>query len=205
MRVGPDDLLRIRQPHLPQQRDGPGQVLRAVPPPDPVIAVGGLDVDHLGADPEDRVERRERVLEDHGDPLPAHAPQRLLGERGQVRGSVEQDPAAGDSAVGREQAQDRQGERALARPRFPDEPKDLAPVEGKIDARQDAGGRTAALVFDSQILDLQSDIARGHARHRDTPLSRGSSTSRSASPNMRKPTVAIASASDANRTAHGAW
>ena len=57
-----------------------------------------MDADRLRdlvADLEDRVERRHRLLEDHGDVVAAHLAHLSLGKRGEVS-SLETDFAAGD-------------------------------------------------------------------------------------------------------------
>ena len=73
-----------------------------------------LDVDHLPADLEHRVERGERVLEDHGDLRPAHFSERLLAQPGEVDRAVQEDLARELCGHWQEEAQYGEGKGALA-------------------------------------------------------------------------------------------
>jgi len=87
----------------------------------------------LPEDREERVQRRHRVLEDHGDPPPAHTAQLALALARQIL-ALEEHAAAHDAGGPRQEADDRQTRRRLAAPRFADEPERLASPERKAHA-----------------------------------------------------------------------
>ena len=102
VRVGGGLLLRLRNPHPVEQLDRPrgGRL-----PAQPLMATQALG--HLLADRQQRVQRRDRVLEDVGDAPAADVLQ--MGERraDQIL-ALEQDAPAGDLAGrGRHEAEDR--------------------------------------------------------------------------------------------------
>jgi hypothetical protein len=72
-----------------------------------------LDVGHLAADRQHRVQRRHRVLEDHRDAPAAQTPHLLFVELQQVL-PVEQDLAAGDLGIAGQQPHDGGDQRGLA-------------------------------------------------------------------------------------------
>ena len=87
--------------------------------------------EHLGdllADRRQRIERRHRLLEDHGDALAAQAPQ--LGCRRVLDLlAVEHDLAAGERQRPAQQAHDGQRGNALAAPEFAHQPERLAAAD----------------------------------------------------------------------------
>src|SRR5207244_6785387 len=88
---------------------------------------------HLPEDREERVQRGHRVLEDHGDPAAADAPQLALALPRQIL-ALEQDAAADDAAGPRQKPDDRETCRRLAAPRPPDAAQRLALAQGEADA-----------------------------------------------------------------------
>ena len=113
-----------------------------------------MDAQRLADDPADgvaRVERRERVLEDHLHP----PPQRLelaLAERGDVL-AVEDDPARGRLV----QAEERPPDRRLAAARFADEAERLAAADLEADAVDRADVADVAVEHDPG-LDREVDL-----------------------------------------------
>src|SRR5262249_15541350 len=83
---------------------------------------------HLVADGEERVERRHRVLQDHGDPLAADAAHLRIRLLQEVL-ALEQDLSAHDPGRRRKQTQEREGEGGLPGARFPDDAERLARIE----------------------------------------------------------------------------
>jgi hypothetical protein len=129
---------------------------------------------HLVADTVARVERRHRVLEDHGNALAAEpAPARL--------GEAEERPAAKRDRFGRQAGRARQethdGERgqALAAARFADDRERLAGGDGEVDAAH-GPGRPA------RHRDLDPEAAHLEERRRRHARPSGAVTSRTASP-----------------------
>ena len=64
-----------------------------------------------------------------------------------------------DSTVGGKEPEDRGGERALPRARLTDETHDLSATELEPDTGQDSNRRTSAAVLDSEVVDLEDDVA----------------------------------------------
>ena len=69
-----------------------------------------------------------RRLQDNRDPAAANAAQKPVWRPAQLQ-TVEDD-AAVDSRIGREQAEDRREQQALARATLADQPHDLSPANG---------------------------------------------------------------------------
>src|ERR1700675_3261322 len=87
----------------------------------------------LPEDREERVQRRHRVLEDHGNPPAADPPQLALALAGQLL-ALEHDTPPHDAGPPRQEPDDGQARRGLAAPRLPDEPEGLAFVEREAHA-----------------------------------------------------------------------
>jgi hypothetical protein len=142
-----------------------------------------------------RVERRQRVLEDHRDLLAAHLAHLGVGLAEQFL-TVEA-RRAGDLRRPRQQAHERERRHRLARARLADDAERLAAPQ----LVRDAADRFDQTVFrgerDGQVLDLQDDVGGRRpgiqldARHRRTSVCRGSNASRSPSP-MKLTVSAIA-------------
>ncbi len=109
-------------------------------------------VDEMRADREQRIERRHRILKDHGDARAAPGVHRRLGKREQI-GAVEHDLAVDAREVGRQQADEAGREARLARPRFADHADDAAAPDVEVDAAQDAGGAARGRRFERQLAD----------------------------------------------------
>src|SRR6185312_5801284 len=156
----------------------------------------------LVADPDHRVERGHRLLEDHGDAIAANLAHLRFIETEQV-GAFEHDLAADDTAgrIGH-QAHDRQRADALAAAGFADDRQCLAAldVEGDVvDGTEQAGtGEEHRL----QALYLEHVGVGRCSAHQLRCL--GSRTSRSASPNRLVPNTARLIAIPGKITSHGA-
>jgi hypothetical protein len=87
---------------------------------------------HLPEDREERVQRGHRVLEDHGDPAAADAPQLALALPRQIL-ALEEDTASDDAAGAGQKPDDGETRRRLAAPRFADEAECLALAQGEAD------------------------------------------------------------------------
>ena len=110
----------------------------------------------LLADGHQRVEVRGRVLKDHADLAPAHAPHLVLGEPGDVV-AVEADGAAADAqALAGQEADDSAAGERLARAALAHEPQDLAFAEGERDAVHGAQRARRRHDLDRQVLDLEN-------------------------------------------------
>src|SRR5919112_778631 len=90
-------------------------------------------LDHLRVDAQDRVERRHRILEDHGEALAAHPPQLLLRPPDEPF-ALDPDRSEYDPTGRVDQAEDRQAGDRLARARLADEPEHRAPRDVERDA-----------------------------------------------------------------------
>jgi len=90
----------------------------------------------------DRIQARHGLLEDHGDLVAAQVAHRVVVQSGQVA-VLEKDLPFHDPAGRGHQPHDGQGGDALAAPRFPHDPVDLAPANGDgnpADGRDDTLG-----------------------------------------------------------------
>src|SRR6266566_5121374 len=88
---------------------------------------------HLSEDGEERVERRHRILQDHGDAPATDEAQLTLALAGQVF-SVEDDAASHDARGARQEPDDGQARRRLAAPGLTDEAQALALMEREAHA-----------------------------------------------------------------------
>ena len=98
-------------------------------------------LDHLRVDAQHRVQRRHRILEDHGDALAAQAAQLLLRQAEQLarrRSRIE--PAAMRPGASMRPRIGKPGDR-LARARFADEPQHLAARRGRRRRRRPRSAR----------------------------------------------------------------
>ena len=127
VRVVARPLLRVRDADAVEQLDrDPARVL----PGGVLVREHGLG--DLVADAVHRVQRRERVLEDHRDVAPADLAQLVGGQREQL-GALEDDLAADLGALAVEQAHDREVGDALPRARLADDAERLAAAKGERD------------------------------------------------------------------------
>lgn len=147
-----------------------------------------LGIDELRADAEDRVQRRHRVLEDHGD---AVAAQPLEGSPvTKVVTHAIEDHAAGDAGrVGRQKAHQRRGYGRFPAPRLADHADDAV----RRNAERNFVERAQRLAADAKAYRQIVNIQHGGNRH-VTPCSLGSVASRRASPKSVEPSVASVSA-----------
>jgi hypothetical protein len=90
----------------------------------------------MRTDGEQRIQRRHRILEDHGDPGAAIGVHRALVEREQVD-AVEHDFAAQAGHVRRQQAHEARGQARLAGARFSDDAENAALADVEVDSAQD--------------------------------------------------------------------
>jgi hypothetical protein len=142
-------------------------------------------LDHLGVDPQDRIEGHHRVLEDHRDLRAADRAQALGCGGGQLL-AIEPDRAALDDAAWRiDQAQDGKAGDGLARPGFAHQAQDLARRDLEIDTVDRLGDAFLGEEMRAQVADAER---RAHRRFR------GLSTSRRWSPARLMPMIAMASA-----------
>src|SRR5262245_52516900 len=114
--------------------DGLQQVLHARPQrPAPQLLMEERGLGDLPEDREKRVQRSHRILEDHGDPPPAHAAQ-LAPALARQLFALEAHAAAHDACGPRQEADDRETGRRLAAARLADEPERLAFTEREAHA-----------------------------------------------------------------------
>ena len=157
--------------------------------------------EHLGdllADRRQWIERRHRLLEDHGD---AFAPQRpQLGGRGVLDLlAVEHDPAAAERQRPAQQAH--QGERGdgLAATRFTNEAEGLAAADLEGHAFDGVIGPVFARQRDAEVFDLQE-----RCRHPRLVVDCGSRMSRRPSPRRLRPSTVRKMARPGNTESQGA-
>ncbi len=112
---------------------------------------------HLGdlqPDRDDRVQRRQRVLEHHADLAAAQLAHPRLGQREQV-GAIEDDIAGHPHVPPREQPHDRQRGHRLPAARLADQADDLTGRDVEVDSVDGDGvGFAAARECDAQVADL---------------------------------------------------
>src|SRR5436190_22432128 len=114
----------------------------------------------LKADTEDRIEARDRVLQDDCDAGAADPPHLALGLREQIL-AIETDRAADDLGVGlRHQPQDRQRSHRFAAARLADNAETLAGIELEADAVDGPVDATATCQMSPEV----GDVQQGHAR-----------------------------------------
>ena len=110
--------------------------------------------DHLRVDPEDRVQRHHRVLEDHRHAIPTHLAHFLAGKLDDID-AIQENAPANDTSRRIDETHDRITGHRLARARFTDESHDLAAIDDErhvVDRLHDAGLREEMRV---QALDEQ--------------------------------------------------
>ncbi len=94
----------------------------------------------LVADRQQRIERRQRLLRDEGDPVAQQAAERSVGEGEQVGlGAVrlpEGEAPARHSEALRQRSRQHAADHALARARLADEPQHLSGRDGEVDVAQ---------------------------------------------------------------------
>ena len=154
VRVVVDAALRVGDPDQPEQLD------RA---PSRAACLGtslvGLDrLDDLVADLVERVQRGQRVLEDHRDLVAAHArAARSVVELAQVA-ALEHDPARDPRVRRPGQAQDRQVGDALAAARLADDAERLAVLDRERDAVDGLDDAVLGLEAGPEVVDLEQRL-----------------------------------------------
>ena len=143
------------------------------------------------------VERRHRVLEDHGDAVAAQSAHGLRVELQEI-GAGKRNAAALDPRIGRHEAEDRLDQARFAAAAFPDDADDLARrhLQGDIAERV----QRPALGAIGEIEMLDQECWRAHHR---LPERLGSKVSRSASPRKVKPRVVMMMGSPPAMTGQG--
>ena len=159
------------------------------------------DVDHLGADGDDRIEGGHRVLENHRDLLAAQVAQFVIGHAQNV-GTLERHGAAVDDSVGGQEPQQRVDKRRLAAAGFADDADNLVLGHRQVDVAQGPHGAAQGPVADRQVADLEDVVVAATAAHRSFNIM-GSKTSRNASPRKVKPSVVRFSGMPPAATIHG--
>ncbi len=150
MRVVGDPLLGGRDPHPVHQLDGLGEgvLLRHA-------LVHPEDLAELPAHREDRVERRQRVLEDHRDLPAADLPALLLRHGEQVLTPVEHPPAADPAGRGVQDAHDRLRGHRLARTGLAQHRQGLPRGDAVADPVHRPGDPVPGHELHLQVVDLQ--------------------------------------------------
>ena len=138
-----------------------------------------MAAEHLGdlrAHPDQRIERRHRVLEDERDLLAADLAGHARSRPGEERLALPADVAARDAAGHVDQPHHRLGGDALARSRFADDGERLAAADGEIDAAKPADDAAPGVELNFEPLDLEERPVGGgvHAASRWTPARRSS-------------------------------
>src|SRR2546425_4720000 len=114
----------------------------------------------LALDGQHGVQRRHRLLEDHGDLPAAHATHLLLVQRQEIAALEEHLPTDDASGRRRHQPHDAEGRDALAAPRLAHQRDRLARVDVPgdiVDGAYDAG---AGLELRAQVSDVEEDRHR---------------------------------------------
>ena len=152
---------RGRDPDEVEHLDGPGaQLLLGCG------RVGAQRVEQLLADPQHRIERVHRALEDDGDLAPAQRAQLRRGGAQHVEAAAGDAPAViGDAAAGddggRAQEADRAvGERRLATATLAGEADDAAGVQRQVHPAHRAGISGGRAVGDREAADVEQRLAR---------------------------------------------
>ena len=158
--------------------------------------------EHLGdlpADRRQRIERRHRLLEDHGDALAAQAApfgrRRVLDLL-----SVEHDPTAAQRQRPLEQAHDGERRDALSAARLADQPEGLAAADLERDLLDGIVGHLVAGQGNTQCFDLEEGIVHAPRRVADC----GSRMSRRPSPSRLRPSTVRKIARPGNTDSQGA-
>ena len=184
--VVPHAPLRIRNPDPPQHLHRARGLL--LPAPHPPV----LDVHHLGADGEHRVERGHRILEHHRYPLAADCAH-CRGRRLQQVLPFEAHFPRRDARVLREQAHHRARERRLSRAALTDHAhhRSGGDVEVDVPQRLERAPRGGELHVQAAHLQHGALPARGAGTAHTSFRSFGSNTSRRLSPRKVKPRVVM--------------
>ena len=117
----------------------------------------------LKPDPQNRIERRHRLLEDHRDVMTAD-PAHLLVVELQEIAAVEHDRAGGDFGGLGEKPHDRQRGDGLARAGFTDDRDHLTGIDGVADVLDRAHEAVGRAELDAQVLDLKNWLAGNCSR-----------------------------------------
>ena len=146
-----------------------------------------VDLDGLGdlePDGQDRVERRHRILEDHGDVVAAESPALWLGHADQLGAPIADRPA--DLGAGRKESHHRQERHRLARPRLTDDAQNLAGVHREAHTPHSLHRPVRRPERDLQVGHLEQGSVHGpvalYVCHARTRICWGSKASRSPSP-----------------------
>ena len=149
MGVGGEDPLRVGQAHVVEHLKGAGsRVGRTYG----LVRHGHFH--ELGGDGEAGIQRRHRLLIDHGDFRAPEAAQLVGVQRAEVA-ALEGDTAADDAAVVAQVPHDGQGHRRLAAARFADQADAFPRLQGQrevLDCRDLAG---AGKVGNAEALDVE--------------------------------------------------
>src|SRR5687767_8980802 len=151
-----------------------------------------------------RIERRQRILENHGDPRAAQLGRRLVPCQVKLLTS-EPEIARYHPRVGREQPEQRQPHSGLAAPRFPDKTHDAAGLRFHRDAAYDMGDACRRNEIDAELVDDDATFSQFGFHGLMRPLSFGSAASRRASPKSVEPSVATASVMAEPTVGHQDW
>src|SRR4051812_2168183 len=125
---------------------------------------------HLRADRPDGVERRECVLKDHPDLAAADLPQLTRTHFQDVATREKHAPADSRRRL-LQQAHDREGRHALARPRLAHDAERLTSFDAETDAVYGPGDGSVAHELDVEIGDLEERRRGVHASKRSSPTS----------------------------------
>ena len=140
---------------LGKERDRP---LAGLGPRDVVVLPDRLD--ELELDRLHRVERSERVLEDHRDLPASHTAQDVLAGTGELE-VAEADRTAADPARRLQQAEDRECERRLPGARLADDRDAVTAPDLERCAIDGSNDAAVNRVLDEQVLDRQDRASRG--------------------------------------------
>src|SRR6516164_2139501 len=198
VRVGTGDLGGTIDPHLAQRGLGAAQRVGERQPEMLHHRFGDLP-----ADPQRRVEGRERILKDSTDPPPKDVSPLHWRELSEVL-ALEQD-GAGDLRRWAEKIQNCTGDTALARPGFTDNGERTVRLEREADIAHGGDVPVALAIADREIADLEQWFGArpGLGVHRRLP-SFGSSTSRNPSPTRLMPMTVMLIAIPGASEIHGA-
>ncbi len=145
---------------------------------DLVVSANGLG--ELVADGVHRVQRRHRILEDHGDALAPDVASDLVAKADQL---LAVEPGrAGDPRRLRQQPEQRHRRHRLARSGLADDAEDLALVQVEADAAHGLDETVIGREPDGEVLDDEHRLAARRIGHWRTLVWRGSKASRRPSP-----------------------
>ena len=177
--IGAGYHVRARGPHLHQELAGG---LKCLAPREPAVVDQRLG--DLEADPERRVQRRERVLEDHADPVASQRPPLVRRQAAEVS-PREAERARAERGFGTEEPEDRERRRALAGAGLADEAQGTALLDVERHVRERRERPPVGPVFHREVADLEERPRLGHERL--ARAIRGSRISRSPSPSRLTP------------------